>query len=439
MNERSKHGNGDSTMSGGGAELAIRYSARPSALMKPIDLSAIPAMLVTRPPPPPAAQRRRTKLWEFGGSLHCSIIGTCLSTQELRHVLRRLKLADDHASDHDLHRLAVSLAGRHDEAARQLNKALDQRHKLAVAQFAKATDEPALRTQWSEAVKRGDIPGAYWAALTHPAATQAIIRDAFGEVHMLSHLVGSANRADLKRLCQLEAEKAELEARLARQQAAFHAAVSERDSQIAALRQSLAAQIIDEARPATADSADEGAALRGLVIDMEKRLAAEKRRREAAEQRQAASVAELAAERTAHAEAERTNAAFGRELAAAEAALRPSLAAEAVWLDGEVVLYVGGRPNQTAHLRAAANAVGADLLHHDGGIESHQSLLPGLVSRSGLVVFPVDCISHDAALNLKALCRQAGKRYMPLRTASVTALLAALQTVASPRPQAAAE
>jgi Uncharacterized protein conserved in bacteria (DUF2325) len=427
-------------MSGGEAELAIRYGARPSALMKPIDLSAIPATLVTRPPPPPAAQRRRTKLWEFGGSLHCSIIGTCLSTQELRHALRRLKLADDDASDHDLHRLAVSLAARHDEAARQLNKALDQRHKLAVAQFAKATDEPALRTQWSEAVKRGDIPGAYWAALTHPAATQAIIRDAFGEVHMLSHLVGSANRADLKRLCQLEAEKAELEARLARQQAAFHSAVSKRDAQIAALRVSLAAQIIDEARrPAMADSADDDAALRGLVIDLEKRLSAETRRRKSAEERLAASVAELAAERAAHAETERTNAALGRELAAAEAALRPSVADEAVWLDGEVVLYVGGRPNQTAHLRAAADAVGADLLHHDGGIESHQSLLPGLVSRSGLVVFPVDCISHDAALNLKALCRQAGKRYMPLRTASVTALLAALQTVASPRPQAAAE
>ena len=63
---------------------------------------------------------------------------------------------------------------------------------------------------WSEAVRRGEIPGAYWAILTHPVTTQAIIREAFGEVHMLSHLVGSANRADLRRLCQLEAEKADL-------------------------------------------------------------------------------------------------------------------------------------------------------------------------------------------------------------------------------------
>jgi len=426
-------------MSGGGAELAIRYSARPNALMKPVDLTAIPAMLVTRPPPPPAAQRRRTKLWEFGSSLHCSIIGTCLSTQELRQVLRRLKLADDHATDHDLHRLAVGLAARHDEAAKQLNKALDQRHKLAVAQFARATDERALRAQWSEAVKRGDIPGAYWAALTHPATTQAVIRDAFGEVHMLSHLVGSANRADLRRLCQLEADKAALEAKLARQQTAFHAAVNERDEQIAALRASLSERIIADAIPTPPDPAGADAALRGLVIDLEKRLSAETRRRQAAEERLTSATTALAAERAAHADAERTSAALQRELDAAETALHPDAApAEPVWLHGDVVLYVGGRPHQTAHLRAAAEAAGAKLLHHDGGIESHSSLLPGLVSRSDLVVFPVDCVSHDAALKLKALCRQAGKRYVPLRTSSVTALLAALQTFVSLRPQAEA-
>jgi hypothetical protein len=73
-----------------------------------------------------------------------------------------------------------------------------------------------VRALWADAVRRGEIPGAYWATLTHPAATQAIVREAFGEVHMLSHLVGAANRADIRRLCQLEAENAALQARLDR-------------------------------------------------------------------------------------------------------------------------------------------------------------------------------------------------------------------------------
>ena len=96
-------------------------------------------------------------------------------------------------------------------------------------------------------------------------------------------------------------------------------------------------------------------------------------------------------------------------------------------LDGVVLLYVGGRPHQVAYLRAVAERCGATFLHHDGGIENHPNLLPGLTSRADLVLFPVDCISHDAAHTVKLLCRQAGKRFIPLRAASATSLLAALR------------
>ena len=66
-------------------------------------------------------------------------------------------------------------------------------------------------------------------------------------------------------------------------------------------------------------------------------------------------------------------------------------------------------------------------LHHDGGVEHHLNLLAGLASQADLVVFPVDCISHHAAQVAKQLCRQAGKRFIPLRSASATSLLAALR------------
>jgi hypothetical protein len=96
-------------------------------------------------------------------------------------------------------------------------------------------------------------------------------------------------------------------------------------------------------------------------------------------------------------------------------------------LDGVALLYVGGHPHQVAHLRAVAEEAGANFLHHDGGVEHHLNLLAGLASQADLVMFPVDCISHHAAQVAKQLCRQAGKRFLPLRSASATSLLAALQ------------
>jgi hypothetical protein len=65
-------------------------------------------------------------------------------------------------------------------------------------------------------------------------------------------------------------------------------------------------------------------------------------------------------------------------------------------------------------------------LHHDGGIEHSAALLPGLVSRADIAVFPVDCVSHDAAAAVKRVCRQLGKRYIPLRTSSLACLLSGL-------------
>jgi hypothetical protein len=63
---------------------------------------------------------------EFDASLHCSIVGTCLTTTELRHVLDKLKIGAT-ASDHELHALGVSLAGRREAGAKFLQKALDRR------------------------------------------------------------------------------------------------------------------------------------------------------------------------------------------------------------------------------------------------------------------------------------------------------------------------
>ncbi|HEY1412847.1 MAG TPA: DUF2325 domain-containing protein, partial [Rhodopila sp.] len=393
----------------------------PLALSRTLDLGAIPPASTKREAAP-----RRTKIWEFNTNLHCSIIGTCLSTGELRQVLRKFSLATHECSDHDLHRTAVTLAGRHDEAARQLHKALDRRHKLAVGQFEKATTEAAVCALWREAVRRGDIPGAYWATLTHPLATQAIIREAFGEVHMLSHLVGSANRADIRRLCALETEKTELEAKLARQQQALHTAVVTRDAQIQALRSALMARIVAEPTRSEDDEA-----LHGLVADLERRLSAETRRRATFEERLSAAQAERDTERAARFAAERDRDAMRLELETVESSLlisNDSADVQTVRLDGVVLLYVGGRPNQVAHMRAVVERLGATFLHHDGGVENHPNLLPGLASRSGLVLFPVDCISHDAANAVKSLCRQVGKRFIPLRSASVTCLLSALQT-----------
>ena len=80
--------------------------------------------------------------------------------------------------------------------------------------------------------------------------------------------------------------------------------------------------------------------------------------------------------------------------------------------------------------RHALERTGARFLHHDGGIENSSSLLPGLISKADVLVFPIDCISHDAVATLKRLCWQLEKPYRPLRTASLATLASSLAGMA---------
>ncbi len=378
---------------------------------------------------------KRPRISDLSGYLHCSVIGTCLSTAELRQILVKLNIEGvENASDHELHAKGVTLAGKRSPAAKLLSKALDRRHRLAVNQFAKATSIAELRRLWDEALQRGDIPGAYWAVITHPKANDELIRHVFGEVHMLSHLVGAANRADIRRLNLLEAENARLLAKTERQQAQLRDAIVARDEKIGTLNQLLSKAIAGGQTVDAMTSADaERETLAKLVEDLERRLSAESRKRTRADERIATLEAKLRAEQDLRKAAEAQAQSLRDELTALETALAESApAGEAepdspVDLRGLSLLYVGGRADHVARLRASAELCGATLAHHDGGVEESTGLLDGLIQRADTVLFPVDCVSHQAVWAVKRLCRQAEKPYMPLRSAGLGSFLAALR------------
>lgn len=86
-------------------------------------------------------------------------------------------------------------------------------------------------------------------------------------------------------------------------------------------------------------------------------------------------------------------------------------------LGGQAILYVGGRPSLLPFLRAAVESRNGCLLHHDGGFEQATRCLEGLVERADVVVCPIECVSHDACLRVKGLCRRLAKPFLPVRSA----------------------
>jgi uncharacterized protein DUF2325 len=414
----------------------IKLDGRSDIVLRPPAASEAPS-------PEPA---RRSKIWDLSDTLHCSIIGTCLSNAELRHALVRLKATGaEAADDHDLHVMGVMLAGRREAGAKLLQRALDRRHELSIKRFARAKDEQTLRRMWEESVQSGDIPGAYWAVLSHPIAIAAVVKKAFRDVHMLSHLVGAANRADIRRLRQLEEQNGALTEKLNRQQQQLRDGFTSRDETIRRLNEMLVRQA-EHPRGRAQDNSTDGEVetLRGVIAEMSRRLGREVARRERLEQRLSTTSAAL---RKTEATLQRTMTerdALAREAESIEdhviGVLAPASADDKgnPELSGRTILYVGARVHQIPQFKALVERTGARFLHHDGGIEHSSTLLPGLVSRADHLFFPIDCISHDAASTIKRLCRQLEKPYCPLRTASLATLVSVLARISQGRATAVA-
>jgi hypothetical protein len=380
----------------------------------------------------------RRKIWDFATHLHCSIIGTCLSTAELRHILIKVgRQGAATASEHDLHASGVLVASQRNEGAKLLHKALDRGHRVSINRFDKAKTAEAVRAVWKEAVQRGDIPGAYWAALSHPATNDVLLREIFADVHMLSHLVGAANRADIRRLRQLEDENAQLEGKVGRQQQQLRDAIVSRDATIRELRGALEERIMRDRNSTVQHSPEPDAEIwANLLADLKRRLATAESRCEHLKRQIEECRSLLVAARNAHAETVRQNGELRLELDEIEASLAgisgvgdPSEAPPR--LPNLTLLYVGGRQAQIGHLRAFAERSGALFLHHDGGIEERSGLLQGLISRADAVLFPIDCVSHAAMSLIKRTCRQAGKPFLPLRGAGLAPFCAALNNRAA--------
>lgn len=372
--------------------------------------------------------KRRRKLWKIDAAFSCSLIGTCLSQEDSAWLMRRLQVPQlAGASEYEIHRFLVRESVRDGVAARLMHKRLEAKYAGIVKRFMRESEPRALTALWEGAVAEGKVAAAYWALLTHPHVDDALKARAFGDVHMLSHINGGENRKLMRDHSQLARQFADLEQRSQRAERAAAERLQAREQRIHALEEEVR-RLRGQAAPAkptaavvaAQESAKEGGK-DGEVKRLEKLL--EDYRRRASVERWRARKAEDECRRL-----RRQTQEAGDGVAAFAAATLPTPPAASTQDDiaGKSILYVGGRPHVLRHLKASVEARNACLLHHDGGMEQTTRSLEGMVERADIVVCPIDCISHDACLRVKSMCKQRAKPFLPLRNAGASSFHRAL-------------
>ena len=370
------------------------------------------------------AQRtgKRRVLWEIGGSMQCSVLGTCLGEDDLLGAIRKCGLSlQGPATSYEIHAHCVKMATSANALSKALHKLLDKRYEGAVRLVSRADTEEQTLALWEKLRDSGQVGAGYWAIISHTHVTPEVTKHVFGEVHMLSHLHGRGVCEMATQIAEMQRRAAETEARLRRAEAARNEALAERDAARAELQTRAA-----------------GAAPAELVDGpgQSPRFAAP--RKEALGKRNRVLAAARARARQAEAESERLRAAVQvmqreqrREPPAPLACSCCKPETLPCRLDGRRILYLGGRKSVLPHLKSAAEAREAILLVHDGGLEDSTHRIEELVGGCDAVVCPIDCVSHGACKLAKVLCRRFNKPFLPIPTASRSGFERALDQLAA--------
>lgn len=385
----------------------------------------------------PTNGKRRDKIWELDPIWHCVIVGTCLTLGELRALARKLgyRLEAKRGSDYEIHSHFVYEAGRPKRGGKMLNKLLNRKHTAAIRRFAQADTPEELETLWQNTFSAGEIPGPLWAAASHPALTHELATQVYGDVHMLSHLVGAANRADIRMLHRLEQESADLMEKLTCERRRNRKRAEQDRRSIAQLSEKLLRAERAEERAALLEA--ELAAFKDSQSSPRQACGPESQATAALREKLAEQSAALQDMSSALGDAKMREAALRAECDALEELLNadPTVSANGSRqsncpfdLDGRCILYVGGRTTIVCRLRALVQQWNGEFLHHDGGLEKSIDELASAVSRADAVVFPTDCVSHSAVNKLKLLCRRSMKPFVPLRSAGLSSFVAGLQS-----------
>lgn len=364
------------------------------------------------------------RLYQIKPGWNCSVVGTCLTVADLRALARKFKVQfeDCRATDYNYHGYFVQEAAKDEKIGKSLNKLLNRRHATAIKRIHKLTDIADIEEAWVAAFKSGNIPGPYWAIMSHGGIDldSEFATRVYCEVHMLSHLAGSSNCSDLAAFNTMEQDLVLANEKRARQTNSHRTRLKDKNQQIAKLQ-------------------SENLSLRAGIANLECPI-----------QRNCASEKEKDCEPTWLLQKVSNISAENNGLTEEIAALKQSITQlkadidvlesagfgdsganhqqeTEIDLSGRNILYVGGRSAQVMRFRDLVSNWNGRLSHHDGGLEKSLEELASAVTKSDAVIFPTDCISHEAALRVKKLCRNSMKPFVPLRRSGLASFVSGLR------------
>jgi hypothetical protein len=378
---------------------------------------------------------KRKKIWEISHDYLCSVIGTCLSLEDVRNAFARAghDLPGD-MTDYEIHGMAVHTASDFCRFSNKLNEMLERKHCADIHRASACENAAELKAFWEESFDEGNISGAYWALISHPECTKELLNHAFGQIHMLCHITGAGERTrreeinkHLRRIEELGAELKKYKNRLSQKSLDLRKAKTEygtlkKEYETFQVRYARLWEDTEMKRQEASGPSEIAGVKRKLKETEAQRdgfKAELARRAEEAEQlRECNSMLRELLRRSFHRPCEEYGSAVGGYTGIID-------------LRNKTVLLVGGRTSSIPQYRSLVEVMNGTCVHHDGGQEQSMTVLQNLVPRADIIVCFLNCVSHDASKCVKKSFKSEKQRIIMLKNSGLSSFKRELEKYAS--------
>ena len=400
--------------------------------------TALPAYLTKKQliADPTTAGSRRGRLWELPHQYHCPIVGVCLPLDLLRKLVNKAMTGKGMADDFEVHVAAVSECVLRNRLSELLQLELESRYRCEIQSFKLAKTTEALFDRWVLAVNQGEVPGAFWAALTHPRCDASMQEVLCRDMHMLQHQAGASARVDVAKFNAIIKENGVLARELGKAQERSSRLLAEKASEIELLGKQMVQLRADNLTKESqaAFLAEDLESLKASIPQFDAVSRAQKKMEQMAARHtdlelQNAALKERAASLSRIIDAQKNQPVNPTDIALAASAAMP-VATVRLHLHQKTVLCVGGRSGNVANYRDVIEQVGGRFAHHDGGQEDNANILDASLAAADLVICQTGCISHNAYWRVKDFCKRTGKRCVFVENPSASSLARGLEQMA---------
>jgi hypothetical protein len=129
----------------------------------------------------------RLRIWEIEDRFKCPMIGWCFDISEQKEVLRKGGVAVRDLSHFRIHEIVVESLEEENLLSQRIDTWLNRKYQKEIREFSSLAQEEFIK-HWKESIRRGDVVGILWVAVTKADLSTEAKRIIFGDVHMEMHV-----------------------------------------------------------------------------------------------------------------------------------------------------------------------------------------------------------------------------------------------------------